>query len=149
MPCEPQSSVLNLPEAAVPVGHDIIYAGVDLVDERRLEQAFQRCGTGLERRVFAASERAAGTDPGTAAGLFGIKESVVKLAGGLPTGGRLMDIALDQSGSSGGLVRLTGALGEWADDHRVQVVGGYLPVAPGLTLSWTLALRDGHEGTPC
>jgi phosphopantetheinyl transferase (holo-ACP synthase) len=149
MPCESLASVLDLPGDTVPVGCDVIYAGVDLVDEKHLEQALQRWGRQLHRRIFAASERAAGTDPGTAAGLFGIKESVVKLAGGLPTGGRLMDIALDRSVSSGGLVRLTGALGDWAGEHRVQVVGGYAPVAPGLTLSWTLALRDGHEGTPC
>ncbi|MGC4897157.1 hypothetical protein [Micromonospora sp. DT31] len=136
----PVSTLLDLDRWRPPDSGSIVAAGVDLVDTERLELAFSRSGPGLARRLFGDRAEELTADPAAAAGAFGVQESVVKLAGGLPKGGRLSDILLDKQG---GAVTLSGVLADWAHRHGAVVVGGYLPLTPGLTVSWALALTGG------
>src|SRR2546423_8390633 len=79
----------------VPQGRRIRAAGVDLCDAGKLGRAVARTDGGLARRVFGDRERAAcagGADPTATALLFGVKESVIKLLGGLPAGPGVRDI---------------------------------------------------------
>ncbi len=140
MPDEPVTVHFDLGRWGPCDGRPVLSAGVDLVDTERLELAFSRSGPALARRLFGAAAEGGAAGPAAAAGLFGVQESVVKLAGGLPKGGRLSDISLD---NPAGRVALTGALGDWAGRHGVDVVGGYRPLSPGLTVSWALALPGG------
>jgi hypothetical protein len=148
---------------AEPHGRAVHAAGVDLGDVNRLHAAIDRSGPALVRRLFDADERAAvrgGDDEAGTAALFGIKESVVKVVGGMPAGGRYRDIQIDLSGlgGSGGLdatgqpvptgtsipaqtpVRLGGELARWADEHGVEVTAGGTPFVDGLVLAWALAV---------
>lgn len=122
-----------------------VHAGVDLVDEDRLERALDRYGAPLRERLFGPDAAIGGADPAVAAGTFGIKESVVKAAGGLPPGGRLAAIQVQPDGT----VQLEGALADWARAHRLEIVGGYTRLRPGLTLSWVFAVAGGTGSTPC
>jgi phosphopantetheine--protein transferase-like protein len=123
-------------------------AGVDLVDVHRLARAIDRSGHRLVRRLFDAHEQevcAAGQDRDATAALFGIKESVVKVVGGLSTGARYADISIgpvgnDIDNSAWLRVQLRGELARWAEAHRVEVIAGTAPLREGLRLSWALAL---------
>jgi hypothetical protein len=122
-----------------PPGRRVAAAGVDLCDARKLGRAVARTG-GLVTRVFDDGERAAcagGADPVTTALLFGVKESVVKLVGGLPAGAAYRDIHL------GDRVSLTGGLAGWAAAHPVEILTGCRPL-PDLdaVLCWALATRE-------
>jgi holo-[acyl-carrier protein] synthase len=133
-----------------PPGTTAYAAGVDLADGERLGLALVRSGPGLLRRLFNRDERAAcadGTDLATTARLFGIKESVIKAAGGLPPGGRYRDIEIDTTGADTVAVTLRGELGRWADTTGVQLVAGGAPLADGPVLAWALASapRTGEE----
>jgi len=136
----PVTTDLDLDVWRSPSGGAVVAAGCDLVDIDRLELALSRVGPALGRRLFGSRTDHVGVDRASAAGVFGVQESVVKLTGGLPTGGRLSDISLDKSA---GTVALAGALADWADRRGLTVVGGYRPLAPGLTVSWALALSGG------
>nr|ANY57962.1 MtcC 4'-phosphopantetheinyl transferase [uncultured bacterium] len=140
MPDESVTTYLDLDLWCPQRGQPVLSAGIDLVDTRRLELAFRRSGPALARRLFGTGAAAVAADPAGAAGMFGVQESVVKLAGGLPAGGRLSDISFDRAGAQ---VTLTGAVGDWARRHGVDVVGGYRTLRPGLTVSWALALAGG------
>lgn len=140
MPEEPVTTFLDLGEWCPPDDQPVLFAGLDLVDTKRLELAFSRSGPALAERLFGAGAAGATADPATTAGVFGVQESVVKLAGGLPRGGRLRDISFDKDGCT---VHLTGAVGDWAQRHGVEIVAGFRPLSPELTVSWALALPGG------
>ena len=141
------SSVLTVD---TPSGHGVHSGGVDLVDVDRLGLAVIRSGPPLLRRLFDADERGAcadGAQPAAAAGLFGIKESVVKVVGGLPRGASYRDVSIGVGTDGAHLpVRLSGELARWADAHRVEVIAGSAPRPNGVVVAWALALR---EDTPC
>lgn len=123
-------------------------AGLDLVDVDRLQLAVDRSGPALARRLFDPDEREAcgdGRDRHLTAGLFGIKESVVKILGGLSPGQRYADMSVagiaEQAAGAPLPVRLRGALAGWSEDRRVELIGGAAPMCDGVTLSWAFALR--------
>ncbi|MEU4602588.1 hypothetical protein AB0F43_06385 [Kribbella sp. NPDC023972] len=133
-------------------------AGVDLLDQQRFALAARRTGPAWLRRIFDDTEWAAAAVvpsteceqlPGTAdlarlARLFGIKECVVKVVGGLPAGARYRDIVVAQAGTDGVRpIDVRGELARWADEHRVVLTGGVLPsgdaLGPDLDLCWAVA----------
>lgn len=137
---------LPTPMPVAPDGHDVRAAGLDVVDVDRLALAVRRSGPRLLDRLFDDRERAACADGQHAAimaGLFGIKESVVKVLGGLPRGASYRDVSIDVDAvgpHSGPLpVRLSGVL---ADQRPSLTVGAHTLVADGLVVSWALALRN-------
>lgn len=147
------------PDPRVPVRA----GGIDLVDVSRLRLAVARCGAPLLARIFDPDERRACADGAIAAvtaGVFGVKESVIKAMGGLPAGGRLADIGVDVTlpdhlDARGGAdltegghrpVRLRGALACRGDELGVRLFAGQLPMSPGVVLSWVLGLPA--EGRP-
>lgn len=144
----PRPALIGPDRVPAPPDRPIYAAGVDLVDVNRLALAIDRSGERLVRRLFDAHEQkacAGGRDRDATAGLFGIKESVVKVVGGLSSGARYADISVGILGNeldnSGWLsVRLRGELARWAEAHRVEVVAGTAPLREGLWLSWALAL---------
>jgi hypothetical protein len=88
----------------------IIAAGLDLVDVGKLSVARARWAGRLEARLFSPAERdALGADDALIGVAFGIKESVIKLLGGLPPGAGFHDIQLERTGS-GWLVELRGGV---------------------------------------
>lgn len=121
-------------------------AGVDLADERRLGLALVRRGPDIVRRIFTGSERAAVcTDPqarlAELTAMFGVKESVVKILGGLPPGSRYQDIVVEPlSADHLSCVHLGGVLADWAERRDVTLVAAAVPVADRLTLAWAAAL---------
>lgn len=139
-------------------------AGVDVIDHDRFALAIRRTGPALLHRVFDDSERS-GTDApcdGSApelawlGRLFGIKESVVKVAGGLPAGGGYRDIVVGEAGDDGvRTIELRGELARWAGLHQVTLIGGVLPAGrvlptgdpstPHLDLCWAAATCGGSE----
>jgi len=129
----------------IPAGRRVCAAGVDLCDAPKLARAVARTGPGLVRRVFDEREQAAcadGADPAATALLFGIKESVIKLVGGLPAGGAFHDIRIgvDEPALP---VTLTGGLAGWAAAHPAGIVAGGRPLPdPGVVLCWALATEE-------
>jgi phosphopantetheinyl transferase (holo-ACP synthase) len=130
----------------VPPGRRAYAAGVDLCDAGRLGLAVARTGPALARRVFDDRERAActgGADPAKTALLFGVKESVIKLVGGLPSGAALRDIRIGVDDSGDLPVTLSGGLAGWAAAHPVEIVAGGLPLPDlGVVLCWALATEE-------
>jgi len=120
----------------VPPGRRVCAAGVDLCDVGKLGRAVARTGGGLARRVFDDRERGACADPTATAFLFGVKESVIKLLGGLPAGGAFRDIHVDDC-----RVTLTGRLAGCAEGHPIFAGGTPLPDA-GIVLCWALATEE-------
>jgi len=128
-------------------------AGLDLVDVERLGLALRRTRGGLERRVFTGEERddaaehPAGRHAGLAA-LFGVKESTVKLLGGLPPGGRFSDIHVGAAGRDGRRpVHVGGTLAEqcaWTRD--TTLVAGTRTTSERVALAWAVALETGSPG---
>lgn len=115
-------------------------AGLDITDVRRFRGAVERSHGLLIRRVFSARERAewaAGAGMAELASAFGIKESVVKIVGGMPRGARYADISV-------GATRLIGLRGEfarWALEREVDLVAFCVPIQDQIALSWVLARK--------
>jgi phosphopantetheine--protein transferase-like protein len=124
-------------------------AGVDLADERRMRTAVARRGQDIIRRIFTESERAEMSADAQArfaelTAMFGVKESVVKLLGGLPHGSRYQDIVVSPlTPGRVSSVRLRGVLAGWADEREVVLVAAAVPVAEHLALAWAAALTAG------
>jgi hypothetical protein len=161
--------MVNTPMDVIGVRGSVRAAGVDLCDADRLRLAVERTGPALARRVFTAEERSAcadGADPTATAILFGIKESVIKLIGGLPAGTGFRDIRIgvgcDLNGPTGlngptalngpngpagpaGLngrmpVRLCGGLADLAGPDPVDIVAAGAPLgARRIALCWAIA----------
>ena len=74
-------------------------AGVDLTDRAKLVAARHRWKGALEARIFSAEERdrLQLDDDAVFCAAFGIKESVIKVLGGLPRGAGFQDIHLDRT----------------------------------------------------
>ncbi|MFC9694236.1 hypothetical protein ACFTSF_37170 [Kribbella sp. NPDC056951] len=126
----------------VPAGR-IRGAGVDLLDHQRFALAARRTGPAWWRRIFDDNEVAAESAVSLAQ-LFGIKESVVKVVGGLPAGSRYRDIIVGRAGADGVRpIELRGGLARWSDEHGVVLTGGVLPagdaLGPELDLCWAVA----------
>lgn len=136
-------------------------AGVDVIDHDRFALAVRRTGPALLRRVFDDCERS-GTDESrdgdapelTRLGhIFGIKESVIKIAGGLPAGAGYRSIVVGEAGDDGvRTIELRGELARWAGREQVKLIGGVLsagrvlpvgdPSVPHLDLCWAAATCD-------
>jgi len=133
-------------------------AGVDVIDHDRFALAVRRTGPALLRRVFDDSERAGtgesfdGNAPDlTRLGrLFGIKESVIKIAGGLPAGAGYRSIVVGEADVDGvRTIELRDELARWAGREQVKLIGGVLsagrvlpaggPSVPHLDLCWAAA----------
>ncbi|MBT2418867.1 4'-phosphopantetheinyl transferase superfamily protein [Streptomyces sp. ISL-22] len=127
---------------------------MDLVDLARFERAVDRCGDSLAFRYFTAHERRIAKEWATEersaaevlAHFFGVKESVVKLMGGLPAAGRLADISVAVPdggwGSEHWTVHLSGPLAPWSrSDHGI--VGASARLEDGLALAWAAAPSEG------
>jgi holo-[acyl-carrier protein] synthase len=128
-------------------------AGVDLLDVRRWELAWRRCGEWLERRVCSPAERAAlPVDPALRLHQFGllfsIKESALKAIGGIPRGARFPDITVGppERGQVSRLA-LTGETARRTEALGVELVAGALPIRDGLALSWALATAKASPPT--
>jgi phosphopantetheinyl transferase (holo-ACP synthase) len=137
-----------MPVIGIDGPHAIRAAGVDLCDVDRLRLAVDRTGPALARRVFTAEERGAcadGSDPTAAAILFGIKESVIKLVGGLQPGTGFRDIRIGvgtgPDPSAGRMpVELAGGLAEVAGPLGVGIVAGGAPHDTNrIALCWAIA----------
>lgn len=130
-------------------GRVLLGAGVDLGDAARLGLAVRRSGDGLARRVLTAAEFAeldAGPRVGQLTTAFSVKESVVKVLGGMPRGGRYRDVAVGPPGPGGvRRVELRGEFDRWATRRRARLVAGAVPLAPHLVLTWALALVDSTD----
>ena len=125
--------------------------GVDLVDLARVELALRRCGKAFERRVADEQEHEAAmraSDRVAAfASLFSVKESVVKVAGGLPKGASYQDISVGTLATGfAAPVQLRGVLAEWAEQRGVRVLAGAAPVTRSAVLSWALAVDVTSDG---
>ncbi|TJZ59238.1 4'-phosphopantetheinyl transferase superfamily protein [Streptomyces piniterrae] len=139
---------MQIPNAARRIPEHLHSAGVDLVDLCRWERAVERCGDSLAQRYFTAEERRTArewaTDDRSAADvlghLFGVKESVVKMAGGLPPGARLADISVgipdDGWGRGPWTVRLDGPLAHRFEAERMEVIGDCVPLVDRMALAW-------------
>jgi phosphopantetheinyl transferase (holo-ACP synthase) len=136
---EPTGLVIDAPP-----GRRVSAAGVDLCDAGKLGRAVARTGAGLAERVFDERERAAcagGADLAATALLFGVKESVIKLVGGLPSGAAFRDIRIGDSWRLP--VTLTGGLAGWAATHPVEIVAGGRPLPDlDVVLCWALATEE-------
>lgn len=120
----------------------IAAAGVDLVDAAKLSAARARWSGRLEDRLFTARERAAlGVDDAVVAVAFGIKESVIKLLGGLPPGGRFHDIEVERT-DTGWLVGLHGGLASAESTAGQTLVVGSLQPAGLPPVVWAAALES-------
>ena len=77
----------------------ITTAGVDLTDRAKLLAARDRWQGALEARVFSPEEqdRLPLHDDAVFCAAFGLKESVIKVLGGLPKGAGFQDIRLDRT----------------------------------------------------
>jgi phosphopantetheinyl transferase (holo-ACP synthase) len=126
----------------------VVAAGVDLVDRDRLARAVRRTGDPFIRRVLTDDEHDRfQDDPAGFATVFGIKESVVKMLRGLPTGMTLRHIALRGPPDRPGApieVRLTGALRPWAQRHGVRIFAASTAVTERLTLALCVAIPSGQ-----
>ncbi|MFI7067122.1 4'-phosphopantetheinyl transferase superfamily protein [Kribbella sp. NPDC050124] len=129
-------------------------AGVDLVDQHRFALAVRRTGPKFLHHVFDDTEFAgAPASSGVPDGprlaelgrLFGIKESVVKVVGGLPKDGRYRDIVVSGLDSHDiRTIELRGCMADWAVSRQVELVGGVLAgevPLPALDLCWAAAIR--------
>ncbi|MBP2055642.1 phosphopantetheine--protein transferase-like protein [Streptomyces griseochromogenes] len=142
---------MQIANAARTFPEHIHSAGVDLVDLCRWERAMERCGDALAQRYFTAEERRTARERATEGRsaadilghLFGVKESVVKMAGGLPPTARLADICVEIPEGTWDRrpwpVRLSGALADWACARRVDVVASSGPLTDRMTLAWAAA----------
>jgi hypothetical protein len=154
--------MVNTPIDVIRVRGSIRAAGVDLCDAERLRLAVERTGPALAGRVFTAEERSAcadGADPTATAILFGIKESVIKLVGGLPPGTGFRDIQIGVGAGTGGSagegldgplpVRLGGGLAGLAGPHPAGIVAAGAPLgAHPIALCWAVAVEpESHEST--
>jgi phosphopantetheinyl transferase (holo-ACP synthase) len=133
-------------------GRVLLGAGVDLGDAARLGLAVRRSGDGLARRVLTAAEFAergefdAGARVGQLTTAFSVKESVVKVLGGMPRGGRYRDVAVGPPGPGGvRRIDLRGEFDRWATHRGARLVAGAVPLAPHLVLTWVLALVDSTD----
>ncbi|GAA2828471.1 hypothetical protein [Kribbella solani] len=116
------ATVLTVPRTP---GGRLLGAGVDLLDQQRFALAARRVGPAWPHRIFDETERAA--EPAELARLFGIKECVIKIVGGLPVGAGYRDIVVATTGGDGARpIRLRGELARWARDHRAVLAGGVL-----------------------
>jgi holo-[acyl-carrier protein] synthase len=132
------------------VENDTSYAihagGIDLVDMDRFSEVSERFGSGLIGRVLSESEwtRMPPEGPDThrhVAAFFGMKESTVKVLGGLPSGGSLTDIRIGPSLWHGGPrpAELTGTIaGRLGPGTRLVVQ--HHDLAPGLGVAWAFAI---------
>jgi phosphopantetheinyl transferase (holo-ACP synthase) len=82
------------------VAGGITTAGVDLTDRAKLLAARDRWQGALEARIFSPQERDGLPlyDDAVFCAAFGLKESVIKVLGGLPKGAGFHDIRLDRTG---------------------------------------------------
>jgi len=147
--------VVAVAEVGVPdVPGDVVSAGVDLVDQDRFALAARRTGPTFLHHVFDDTEfpgvpSSGGVPDGRRLAdlgrLFGIKESVVKVVGGLPAGGRYRDIVVSDPGADGvRTIELRGCLTDWVVSRHVELVGGVLADGfplPALDLCWAVAIR--------
>jgi holo-[acyl-carrier protein] synthase len=148
-------------------------AGVDIVDLARFERGLRRSGPAFVHRVFDRSECAAvgviddcaddaddgvldSTRVAALARIFGIKESVVKVAGGLPTGARYRDVVVGSTGTEltrmdaiarSASVQLRGELARWAERFGVTVTGGVRAFGD-VEVCWAAAVPVDPTGSP-
>jgi phosphopantetheinyl transferase (holo-ACP synthase) len=150
-------------EVTVPEQSRIRAAGVDLTDVQRIGLSRVRYGSRLMRRLCGEAERRALSSysdalvPFGLALAFGLKESVIKAAGGFPPGGRFVDIdtsALLNSARQAAPVGSTvgGVFGPVVVDGATRrrlapsgrpttLVGGAHRVQPLLLACWVLDLE--------
>jgi phosphopantetheine--protein transferase-like protein len=133
------------------IGAGVVHAGIDLVDVERFRLAVARSGPGLLRRVLSDDEQLwvhRTDDPvGAAAAAFGVKEAVIKAAGGMPRGGRFRDVSTPPLPAGPVPVSLQGQLLVWARDERLDLVAGSFALSDALTLSWVVATHATTERT--
>ena len=84
---------------------DITTAGIDLTDRAKLLAARARWKGALEARIFSPEERDGLPlhDDAVFCAAFGIKESVIKVLGGLPKGVGFSDIRVARTGVGWGV----------------------------------------------
>ena len=94
----------------------ITAAGIDLTDRAKLLAARARWRGALEARIFSPEERDRLPlhDDAVFCAAFGIKESVIKVLGGLPKGTGFADIQLDRTERGWG-VRFRGQQTDFGD----------------------------------
>lgn len=137
----------------VPDGQELCSAGLDLVDVHRIGRLMRQYGSMFELRVGTTVEVERLPDDPDArirglAGLFGVKESVIKALGGIPERGRFTDIAVGEPKASSVAVALHGAMADHADRAGIRTVSGGIVDGADFGLGWQLAWAVGLRGVP-
>jgi phosphopantetheine--protein transferase-like protein len=128
----------------------ILTAGIDLVDLDRFQIAVGRCGDRFVRRIFGEGEfPRASSEPSRVvdemAARFSVKESVVKMLGGFPSGSSYVDISVGPVDEAQVRpVHLRSELAAWQKRWRADLMAAAMPIGDRLILSLALAVARGR-----
>lgn len=120
------------------------FAGIDLLDVRRLGHAATRTGPALERRICTRLELSGLPEHPRRrltelSRIFSIKESAVKALGGMPKGATFRDLCTGR-GHCRGSVALSGEAARRAERLGVSLLAGSRELDARLLLSWVIAV---------
>jgi phosphopantetheinyl transferase (holo-ACP synthase) len=123
------------------------FAGIDLLDVHRLGRAATRTGPHLERRICTRTELSSLPDHPRhrlieLARIFSIKESAVKVLGGMPRGATFRDLCTAGSRSQPYIVALSGEAARRADLLDVRLLAGSQELDARLLLSWAIGVAS-------
>lgn len=140
---------LPTPDAAADLASDAEprFVGVDLLDVRRLGRAATRSGPALERRICTRAELSGLPEhPGQRlrelSRIFSIKESAVKVLGGMPGGATFRDLCTAAPHPHHGALTVHGEAARRAELLGVSLLTGSQELDAGLLLSWAIAVAS-------
>jgi phosphopantetheinyl transferase (holo-ACP synthase) len=121
------------------------HAGIDLLDVPRLGLAVSRTGPPLERRICTETERSGLPDDPqhrllALARIFSVKESALKVLGGMPRGAGFHDLCTGDPHAPRAVLTLTGEAGRKADLLGVALLADSRPLHAGLLVSWAVGV---------
>jgi phosphopantetheinyl transferase (holo-ACP synthase) len=124
-----------------------LLAGIDLLDVPRLGRAATRSGPVLERRICTRTELSGLPEHPRQrltelSRIFSIKESAVKVLGGMPGGASFRDLCTAGSHPHGATLALRGEAARRADLLGVSLLTGSQELDACLLLSWAIAMAS-------